>query len=759
MHVHRAGVVPDGLPDPEQVRGLGHVVRAAARPDEDVIREVPDDAVRLLLRRRHRPREVGDVLVVPRVPVRDGRPVRDARDLVPVVPPRHHARVLGGVIPEPVVRLDVVLDDDRPPVVELALEHHAGLGHPPRHVVRVLPKPLQPTREHQHRGHEHRRAPATNRGRAPRGAKRLRHVRVQKPRQGGRGGLPPPGPPTGSAPRRRARRLLLVVPLVPLVVPLVPLVLVLAVLEPLRPRELPVRGGEDIVQGVPDGDPREARRDRAEEDDEAHHAVGEVVRDGGVEREEERRGGSLVGEEVRDGDAEPDRGDVEGVVQVPEVRVRASGLVLGDGVHERVARLRVLDEQAPDPDGERAEPPRRREAQRERKDAPRARRVDAQTNPPRLRTGLLRSLHQKFRERQRLVPQEHAHGPELLGGLDRGEADDGELDRAERADDPEERVRLVRARVELADQHDDRRVKTDHVQDEHVPAPRGDHVDVAQAGEGADGPGPPRAQRADPREEREAHGGDGEGLVVVSAADGAHGVRGDDAHDQRRDDRGRAAAAALGGEERDEERRDGAEPRGEEDADVVQAHPVRIAERAQGAPDAHGRDLHAGVDGRPDGAAERVPAHVVEPRAELRPAVVRQVLRRAEVEPRVELVDDPPVLLDRVEANVVRQEAREREAGEARARAQVRRQGVDVRATHRDGTRGRGAAIGGDRKPRAAHLPIERDRCRDLQAAAWHLTSRLAASLESERGIDGIDGLTDGAPVDFETPRRCPSPD
>ena len=53
--------------------------------------------------------------------------------------------------------------------------------------------------------------------------------------------------------------------------------------------------------------------------------------------------------------------------------------------------------------------------------------------------------------------------------------------------------------------------------------------------------------------------------------------------------------------------------------------------------DAH---LHAGVDGGADGAAERVPALVIEPGEELGQPVVREVLRRAEVEPWVELVDD-----------------------------------------------------------------------------------------------------------------------
>ena len=52
---------------------------------------------------------------------------------------------------------------------------------------------------------------------------------------------------------------------------------------------------------------------------------------------------------------ETERRDVIGVVEVPPVRVGGTGLVLRDGVHERVTGARVHLEQALDADGERAE--------------------------------------------------------------------------------------------------------------------------------------------------------------------------------------------------------------------------------------------------------------------------------------------------------------------------------------------------------------------------------------------------------------------
>ena len=118
--------------------------------------------MRLLLGGGEGPGEVGDVLVVPRVSVGDGRAVGHARDLVPVVPPRHDAGILRGVIAEPVVRLDVILDHDGATVLEGALEHDGRLRHAARHHVRVVPElpDVPPAPPQQRDAHERARAAA-----------------------------------------------------------------------------------------------------------------------------------------------------------------------------------------------------------------------------------------------------------------------------------------------------------------------------------------------------------------------------------------------------------------------------------------------------------------------------------------------------------------------------------------------------------------------------------------------------------------------
>lgn len=62
-------------------------------------------------------------------------------------------------------------------------------------------------------------------------------------------------------------------------------------------------------------------------------------------------------------------------------------------------------------------------------------------------------------------------------------------------------------------------------------------------------------------------------------------------------------------------------------------------------------DLEARVDGCPNRTAEGVPAHVVKPVEEGMPPMLGKVLRRAEVEPRVELVNDKAVLRQGVGAD------------------------------------------------------------------------------------------------------------
>jgi hypothetical protein len=73
-----------GVCNTSQVRALGNVVASSTGPHQDVVCEMPGDPMRILFGSGQRPAQQGNVLVVPRVPVRDGGPIGNPRDLVPV---------------------------------------------------------------------------------------------------------------------------------------------------------------------------------------------------------------------------------------------------------------------------------------------------------------------------------------------------------------------------------------------------------------------------------------------------------------------------------------------------------------------------------------------------------------------------------------------------------------------------------------------------------------------------------------------------
>ena len=237
----------------------------------------------------------------------------------------------------------------------------------------------------------------------------------------------------------------------------------------------------------------------------------------------------------------------------------------------------------------------------------------------------------------------------------------------------------------------------DQVQHEDVPAPRGGHVEVGQAGEGAvpvAAVGVPGAEAPHPQQEGEAHGADGDGFVVEAAADGPHEVGRDDGHEPHGEDgalqggggqaegdaagperlagrvEGRSVGppalegidqdadeggagvlgeGALVGQAADEDGGQGAEPGGHVAAHVVEGHAVA----GEVVLDVDGRELHARIYGGADGPAEGVPALVVEPFPEPIGSVEVEIFRGAVVEPRVELVDDRAELLDGLEADPV----------------------------------------------------------------------------------------------------------
>ena len=108
--------------------------------------------------------------------------------------------------------------------------------------------------------------------------------------------------------------------------------------------------------------------------------------------------------------------------------------------------------------------------------------------------------------------------------------------------------------------HEAQGVQRDDVHHVDVASPGGHHGEVAQARHRRPGPGGLVAQGTAPEVEGGVHEANGHGLVVEAAGHGAHEVRGQDGHQQHGAERAVNAAAALVGEESDEDAGGHAEP-------------------------------------------------------------------------------------------------------------------------------------------------------------------------------------------------------
>ena len=110
-------------------------------------------------------------------------------------------------------------------------------------------------------------------------------------------------------------------------------------------------------------------------------------------------------------------------------------------------------------------------------------------------------------------------------------------------------------------------------------------------------------------------------LIVIASTHGAHDVRRDNGHDQRRCGGSRRDPGALGRHEASQHGGQAAKPGGNKDADVVQRH--AHSQAVQQVPHANRRELHAGVNGRADRSAKWIPRPMIKPLEELLNAILR----------------------------------------------------------------------------------------------------------------------------------------
>ena len=332
-----ADVGVDAVADAGDVRELGEVVAAAAAPDEHVVREVPDDRVRPLLGRREAPRDQRDVLEVPGVAVGQGGAVGDAGDLVPVVPPRHHAAVLGGVLPEPVVAVEVVVHDDALPGLQLRLEDDAGLaGRVRKHVAELVERvevQRGPAEQQQSGRDAENFAPGAPVGPADLVREDL-DLLGEHPVRGGR--LAPLALPRGALPSLLRRGRLLRGSLLLGLFLRASLGLLGALLEASDEPQL----RHAPVEAAAEGDAGQSRRHGAQQDDQAVHLEREEVPEGAPQQHKQLGGGRAP----HAGDPSEGRKGAH-VVQVLPVGALGRGLVLGHAVDEGVAGLGVLDKE------------------------------------------------------------------------------------------------------------------------------------------------------------------------------------------------------------------------------------------------------------------------------------------------------------------------------------------------------------------------------------------------------------------------------
>mmetsp|Transcript_7267 Transcript_7267/g.21792 ORF Transcript_7267/g.21792 Transcript_7267/m.21792 type:complete len:496 (+) Transcript_7267:1567-3054(+) len=240
-------------------------------------------------------------------------------------------------------------------------------------------------------------------------------------------------------------------------------------------------------------------------------------------------------------------------------------------------------------------------------------------------------------ERHAVHQRQNEEPREVLRGLHGVEPDDWQDHREHRAVDDEHGVPSVELPVELVNDQQREGVDGDQVDDEGVPAPRGDHVEVREGGRhppehrsGVDGL-EVKVKRVGERE-------DGDGLVVVRPSDAPGDVRRDGGHKARRKEAS-APALDLPDHEVGRDGGEGAEERADHDADVLDLHGVELERGFEEPVDPSRGQRESGVYRSAHHSAQRVPRPVIEEVPEGVHALLARQLRHPVIEVRVELVD------------------------------------------------------------------------------------------------------------------------
>mmetsp|Transcript_41731 Transcript_41731/g.95779 ORF Transcript_41731/g.95779 Transcript_41731/m.95779 type:complete len:275 (-) Transcript_41731:662-1486(-) len=114
------------VPNPCQVGRLSQVISMSSCPHQDVVSQMSDCIPSLLLRAGEHATKGSNVLVVPCVAISNRRALGYTRYLVTIVPPRHHSRVLGSVLVDPLVTTEVVIDLSKLAVFVTTILHQHG---------------------------------------------------------------------------------------------------------------------------------------------------------------------------------------------------------------------------------------------------------------------------------------------------------------------------------------------------------------------------------------------------------------------------------------------------------------------------------------------------------------------------------------------------------------------------------------------------------------------------------------------------------